>query len=181
MATDAAKVRRFEDGLKLSIRGKIVGHNVQDMDSMVSTTLIIERELDDARSIRDAGANDKKRGSQVFSSGSGKKQRTSVPRGSQGQDQPSQEGRHFWTPSQSGQRACFQCHQPEHYRRNCPERQGSQSYRTSQSQSSVGQARTQFIPPHPSTDQRNQHQSVGAAQAPSATQTGQRGQIMGRG
>ena len=69
------------------------------MDSMVSTTLIIEREVDDARSIRDTGASDKKRGSQVFSSGSGKKKRTSIPRGSQGQDQPSQEGRHFWTPN----------------------------------------------------------------------------------
>ena len=43
------------------------------MDSMVSTTLIIEREVDDARSIRDAGANDKKRGNQASSSGSGKK------------------------------------------------------------------------------------------------------------
>ena len=28
VATDSAKVRRFEDGLKLSIRGKIVGHNL---------------------------------------------------------------------------------------------------------------------------------------------------------
>ena len=52
MATDGAKIRKFEDGLNLSIRGKIVGHNIQDMDSMVSTTLIIEREVDDARSIR---------------------------------------------------------------------------------------------------------------------------------
>ena len=78
VATNVAKVRRFEDGLKLSIRGKIVGHNLQDMDSMVSTTLIIEREIDDARSIRDAGASDKKRGSQVSSPGSGKKQRTPV-------------------------------------------------------------------------------------------------------
>ena len=42
VATDTAKVRRFEDGMKLSIRGKIVGHNLQDMDSMVSTTLITE-------------------------------------------------------------------------------------------------------------------------------------------
>ena len=32
VANDAAKVRRFEDGLKFSIRGKIVGHNLQDMD-----------------------------------------------------------------------------------------------------------------------------------------------------
>ena len=69
VATDATKVRKFEDGLKLSIRGKIVGHNLQDMDSMVSTTLIIEREVDDACSIRDAGASNKKRGSQSSSSG----------------------------------------------------------------------------------------------------------------
>ena len=46
MATDTAKVRRFEDGLKLSIRGKIVSHNLQDMDSMVSTTLLIKREME---------------------------------------------------------------------------------------------------------------------------------------
>ena len=79
MAIDVAKVRKFEDGLKLSIRGNIVGHNLQDMDSMVNTALIIEREVDDARSIRDAGVSDKKRGSQSSSSGSGKKQRSSVP------------------------------------------------------------------------------------------------------
>ena len=36
---------------------------------MVSTTLIIEREVDDARSIRDVSASDKKRGSQASSSG----------------------------------------------------------------------------------------------------------------
>ena len=40
-----AKVRRFENGLKLSIRGRIVGLLLQDMDSMVRTTLTIEREL----------------------------------------------------------------------------------------------------------------------------------------
>ena len=54
------------------------------MDSMVSTALIIEREVDDARSIRDAGASNEKKGSQASSSGSGKKKRTSVPRGFQG-------------------------------------------------------------------------------------------------
>ena len=32
MAMDMAKVRKFEDGLKLSIRGKIMGHLLQDMD-----------------------------------------------------------------------------------------------------------------------------------------------------
>ena len=38
------KVRRFENGLKLSIRGRIVGLRLQDMDFMVGTALTIERE-----------------------------------------------------------------------------------------------------------------------------------------
>ena len=45
MATDMAKVRRFENGLKLSIQARIVGLHLQDMDSMVGTTLTIEREI----------------------------------------------------------------------------------------------------------------------------------------
>ena len=49
VATDMAKVRRFENGLKLSIRGKIMGLRLQDMDSMVGTTLAIERERDGGR------------------------------------------------------------------------------------------------------------------------------------
>ena len=49
VATDMAKVRRFENGLKFSIRGKIVGLRLQDMDSMVGITLAIEREMEDAR------------------------------------------------------------------------------------------------------------------------------------
>ena len=57
--TDMAKVRRFENGLKLSIRDKIVGLLLQDMDSMVETTLAIEREMDDAQGIRDASAGGK--------------------------------------------------------------------------------------------------------------------------
>ena len=48
VATKIAKVRKFEDGLKLSIRGKIMGYLLQDMDSMVKTALAIKRELDDA-------------------------------------------------------------------------------------------------------------------------------------
>ena len=51
VATDMAKVRRFKNGLKLSIRGKIVGLCLQDMDSMVRTALTIEREIEDALDI----------------------------------------------------------------------------------------------------------------------------------
>ena len=72
MAPDMAKVRKFEDGLKLSIRGKIVGLLLQDMDSMVRIALAIEREreIDDARSIRDTSAGDKrKEGQPSLSSG----------------------------------------------------------------------------------------------------------------
>ena len=47
VAIDMTKVRKFEDGLKLSIRGKIVGL-LQDLDSMVKTTMAIEREVDNA-------------------------------------------------------------------------------------------------------------------------------------
>ena len=56
-----AKVRIFENGLKLSIRGKIVGLRLQDMDSMVGTALAIEREMDDAQGIRDASAGGKRK------------------------------------------------------------------------------------------------------------------------
>ena len=73
VATDMAKVRKFDDGLKLSIQGKIVGFLVQDMDLMVKKTMAIEREADDARSIRDTGVKDKRRESQPFSSSLGNK------------------------------------------------------------------------------------------------------------
>ena len=48
VATYMAKVRKFEDSLKLSIRGKIVGLLLQDLDSMVRTAMAIEREVDNA-------------------------------------------------------------------------------------------------------------------------------------
>ena len=40
--------RRFENGLKLSIRGRIIGFHLRDMDSMVGTALTIDREIEDA-------------------------------------------------------------------------------------------------------------------------------------
>ena len=61
-----------------------------------------------------------------------------------------------------------------------PQRQGSQDFGTIQSQLAVGQERMQFIPPNPSTGQRNQFQFLGAIQALPATQIGQRGQSVGR-
>ena len=81
VATNMAKVRRFENGIKLSIRGRIVG--LWDMDSMVGTALTIEREIEDARSTRDAGVSSKRKESQSSSS-SGKKQRASSSLGFQG-------------------------------------------------------------------------------------------------
>ena len=44
VATNMAKVRKFENGLKLSIWGKIMGFLLQDMDTMVRTSMAIERE-----------------------------------------------------------------------------------------------------------------------------------------
>ena len=50
MATYMAKGRKFEDGLKLSIGGKIIGLLLQDVGFMVKTTLAIERDPNDAAS-----------------------------------------------------------------------------------------------------------------------------------
>ena len=65
-------------------------------------------------------------------------------------------------------------------RRDLPQRKGSQDFRTAQSQLAVEQKSIQFIPPHPSTCQKNKFQFRGAIQALPATQIGQRGQSVGR-
>ena len=114
VATDMAKVRRFENGLKLSIRGKIVSLRLQDMDSMVGTVLTIEREIEDARGIRDTSTSGKRKGDQSSSS-TGKRQRASSSREPQMQGQP-------------GPMTCFYYHQPGHMKRDCPRRQGSQGF-----------------------------------------------------
>ena len=108
VATDMAKVRRFENGLKLSIRGKIVSLRLQDMDSMVGTALAIEREIEDARSTRDVSVSGKRKDSQSSSS-TGKRQRASSSRVPQIQGQP-------------GPMTCFYCHQPGQMKRDCPRR-----------------------------------------------------------
>ena len=57
---------------------------------MVGTTLTIERDIEDARSTRDAGVSSKRKESQSSSS-SGKKQRASSSRGFQGRGHPGQD------------------------------------------------------------------------------------------
>ena len=61
VATNMDKVRKFEDGLKLSIRGKIVGLLLQDIDLMVKIAKATETEVDGVWSIRDAGVKDKRK------------------------------------------------------------------------------------------------------------------------
>ena len=132
VATDLAKVRRFENGLKLSIRARIVGLRRQDMDSMVGTALTIEREIEDARSTRDASVSSKRKDSQSSSS-SGKRQRDSSSRGLQSRGHPGLG--QMRVIGQAGQMVCYHCQQHGHMRRDCPQRQGSQGFGTAQSQS----------------------------------------------
>ena len=117
MATDMAKVRRFKNGLKLFIRGRIVGLRLRDMDSIVRTTLTIERKIEDARSTRDAGVSSKRKESQSSSS-SGKKHKASSSRGFHGRDHPGQG--QIRVTGQAGQMVCYHCQQPRHMRRDCP-------------------------------------------------------------
>ena len=67
VATDMAKVRRLENGMRLSIRSRIVGLRLQDMDSMVGITMTIEREMEDAQRTWDVGASSKRKESQYSS------------------------------------------------------------------------------------------------------------------
>ena len=56
----AGYYKRFENGLKLSIRGRIVGLRPRDRDSMVGMVLTIERGIEDARSTQNAGVGSKR-------------------------------------------------------------------------------------------------------------------------
>ena len=100
VAIDMAKVRRFENGLRLSIRARIAGLRLQDMDPMVGTALTIERDMEDARNTRDASVSVKRKDSQSSSS-SRKRQRASSSRGSQSHGHPSQG--HMRVAGQAGQ------------------------------------------------------------------------------
>ena len=115
-----AKVRKFENGLKLSIQGNIVGLLLQDIDFMVRMAITIEREVEDAWSIWDVGSSAKMKENQPSSSSSGKKHRTSASREFQRQGRGYQDRGHFRTPSQPGKKAYFQCHKLGYFRRDCP-------------------------------------------------------------
>ena len=51
----AGYYERHENGLKLSIRDRIVGFRLRDMDPIVGTALTIERETEDTWNTRDTG------------------------------------------------------------------------------------------------------------------------------
>ena len=72
----AGYYRRFENGLKLSIRDKIVGLCLRDTDSMVGTTLTIEREIENTWNTWDTGVGNKRK--DQLSPSSEKRQKTSA-------------------------------------------------------------------------------------------------------
>ena len=72
----AGYYKRFENGLKLSIRGRIIGFRLRNMDSMVGAALTIEREIEDTWNTRDMDVGSKREDQP--SSSSGKRQKTSV-------------------------------------------------------------------------------------------------------
>ena len=68
--------RRFENGLKLSIRDRIIGLRLRDMDSMVGMALTIEREIEDTWNTRETGVGNKRENQ--LSPSSRKRQKTSA-------------------------------------------------------------------------------------------------------
>ena len=144
--------RRFENGLKLSIRGRIVGYRLRDMDSMVGTALTIERERERSRMLGALGMwvlVARGRISLLLVRGRGRRLLLHMS---------------FRTRARIG-----------HVRWDCSQRQGSHDFGTAQSQLAVEQESIRLVPPHLSTGPRNQFQFRGAIQALPATQIGQRG------
>ena len=72
----AGYYRRCENGRQLSIRGRIVGFRLRNMDSMVGMTLTIEGEIEDTWNARDTGVGNKREDQLSFRSG--KRQKTSA-------------------------------------------------------------------------------------------------------
>ena len=72
----AGYYERHENGLKLSIRDRIVGLCLRDMDSMVGTALTIEREIEDTWNTQDTSVGNKRE--DQLSPSSGKRQKTST-------------------------------------------------------------------------------------------------------
>ena len=72
----AGYYRRFENGLKMSILGRIVGHCLRKRDSMVGMALTIEKEIKDARNTQGTGVGSEREDQP--SSSSGKRQKTSA-------------------------------------------------------------------------------------------------------
>ena len=72
----AGYYERHENGLKSSIRDRIVGLRLRDMDSMVGTALTIEREreIEDTWNTQDTGVGNKRE--DQLSPSSGKRQKT---------------------------------------------------------------------------------------------------------
>ena len=76
LSWDWLGITRDENGLKLSIRDRIVGLRLRDMDSVVGTALTIEREIEDTWNTRDTGVGSKRE--DQLSPSSGKRQKTSA-------------------------------------------------------------------------------------------------------
>ena len=72
----AGYYERHENGLKLSIRDRIIGLRLRDVDSMVGTVLTIEREIENTWNTRDTGVGCKRE--DQLSSSSEKGQKTSA-------------------------------------------------------------------------------------------------------
>ena len=87
------------------------------VDSRVRTTMTTEGEVDIMRGIQDMGVGTKRK-EDPSSSNPGKKQKTSISQGYQGQGQGYQDQGQDGTFSQAGLKMCYFCRQPGHFRRD---------------------------------------------------------------
>lgn len=117
VSTEGGKTRRFERGLRPTIRGRIVALKVSNFSELIDRAMLVEQELEDSQ--KGTPRSDKGRGGPWRDNKNG----GNGQGGQKGAYQPYPQRlaeRPNWRGQGSGSNVCFNCNCQGHHKKNCP-------------------------------------------------------------